>query len=443
MNTTSSDLLRAPGRSLSAGSVPSAGLPSRSEIEGWSTVVDQLSAAADAFGSAAEAIEITADAHVQQLLRPGGTDWHGDAANTAQEQGYQDRGVVYAAADLMRRMRKVAAVGAGNVQQSRDLAIDAISDAERDDFRVGEDLTVTDSRLYTAQETALYEARRAMAEAHHGYIAMRARNLVAEDIRIGTDLSAGAADLGAMTPSDWADDQRSTHEGSNDDGDIQAYDNDSDAEDPLAAEQIAERLRELRRGLNGGIREVDTEDEIFDLYEELAKGGSPLPVPDNYYDRRVLPDGTIIGVRESNDHGPTLDVRYPPGVTGPDKVHLPPAPIAPPPTPPTPGEAPVIASPPNLPVIDHPPVPGLIPPWAQSPAGVPQGPLPSGGLPPGVGIAPPVLPPVLPPVGSAPDWLPSPSLPSITPEDQAGIGGVLFGGLLAFLGWLGTPKVSY
>lgn len=379
---------------------------------------------------------------MQQLLRPGGTDWEGDAASAAQEQGYSDRGVVYAAADLMRRMRKVAAAGAGSIRQCRDLTLDAISEAERDDFRVSEDLTVTDTRQYTAQQTAMYASRMATADAHHGYICMRAQNLVSEDSRIGAELTSAAADLGIMVPAEWVGDEATIREASNGDGDIQAYDNDTNGEDPLSAEQIAERLRNLRRGLNGGIREVDSEEEIFDLYEELARGGSPLPVPDNYYDRRVLPDGTIIGVRESNNHGPTLDVSYPPGVTGPDKVHLPPAPIAPPPTPPTPGEAPVIASPPNLPVIDHPPAPGLIPPWAQSPTGIPHSPIPPGEVPPGIGVAPPAL-PTAPPVGSGPDWLPSPNLPSPTPEEQVGIGGVLFGGLLAFLGWLGTPKVSY
>lgn len=342
----------------------------------------------------------------------------------------------------MRRMRKVAAAGAGSIRQCRDLTLDAISEAERDDFRVSEDLTVTDTRQYTAQQTAMYASRMATADAHHGYICMRAQNLVSEDSRIGAELTSAAADLGIMVPAEWVGDEATIREASNGDGDIQAYDNDTNGEDPLSAEQIAERLRNLRRGLNGGIREVDSEEEIFDLYEELARGGSPLPVPDNYYDRRVLPDGTIIGVRESNNHGPTLDVSYPPGVTGPDKVHLPPAPIAPPPTPPTPGEAPVIASPPNLPVIDHPPAPGLIPPWAQSPTGIPHSPIPPGEVPPGIGVAPPAL-PTAPPVGSGPDWLPSPNLPSPTPEEQVGIGGVLFGGLLAFLGWLGTPKVSY
>lgn len=252
-----------------------------------------------------------------------------------------------------------------------------------------------------------YELRKAAAEAHHSYIAMRVRNLVSEDTKVGAELSAGAAELQRLIPADWNHRQPSIETVSGGDGEAQPYDNDGETadDDALSGEQIAERLRELRRGVSRGVREIDTEDEIFDLYEELAKGGTQIPVPDNYYDRRVLPDGTIIGIRESNDHGPTLDVKYPPGVSGPDKVHLPP-PVLPPATPPTPGEAPVIAAPPNLPVIDHPPVPSQMPPWAPAPS---TGPV----------ITPP------------------------TPEEQVGIGGVLIGGLLGFLGWLGTPKVSF
>ncbi|MBB2989671.1 hypothetical protein FHR72_001134 [Mycolicibacterium iranicum] len=443
-NEAAAQLFRVPASTAKVSSGPTAGVPSRSEIVDWASVVEELSYSSEVFAAAANQIEVTADTHVQQMLTPGGTDWEGDAAHAAQQQAYSDRGVVYEAADLLRRMRKVASLGGGSIQQCRNLALDAIAQAEADGFCVESDLTVTDSQRYTAQQACVYEARRAMAATHHSYIVMRAGGLVSEDVRVGSELSAGAAELSAMVPPAWLQDQTSIRQASNDEGDVQAYDTDSQDKDASSGEQIAERLRELRKGLNRGVSEVDSEEEIFDLYEELARGGTPLPTPDNYYDRRVLPDGTIIGVRESNDHGPTLDVSYPPGVSGPDKVHLPPGPPAPPPpTPPTPGEAPVIASPPDLPVIDHPPVPGLIPPWAQTPSGVPQGPFDLRELPPGVGIATPEPSPVTPPAGLAPDWGPHASVPTPTPDEQVGIGTLLFGGLLAFLGWLGTPKVTY
>lgn len=439
-----SGLFRSPSTTPGATCSAAVGLPTRSEIDHWTEAIDDLSAAAEAYGTAAHRIENAADAHLRQLSAPGGTDWEGDAADTAQEAAYADRGVAYTAADLMRKMQKLANVGAGNIRQARDTALDAIAEAERDDFRVADDLSVTDTRRYTAQQMSAYEMRRATAEVHHSYVAMRARNLVSGDAKVGAELSAGAAELEGIIPADWNRRHPTIQTVSGGDGEVQPYDDDGETaeDDALAGEQIAERLRELRRGINRGIREVDTEDEIFDLYEELAKGGTQIPVPDNYYDRRILPDGTIIGIRESNDHGPTLDVKYPPGVSGPDKVHLPP-PVLPPATPPSPGEAPVIAAPPNLPVIDHPPAPGGIPPWVQAPAGVPQGPSPYGGLPPAGGIGSPEQPAASPSTGPGPSSSHGPVITPLTPEEQVGIGGILLGGLLGFLGWLGAPKVSF
>ena len=213
---------------------------------------------------------------------------------------------------------------------------------------------------------------------------------------------------------------------------------------PLTGQDVADRLRQLQKGNSRGVRQVDNEHEIFDLYEELTKGGKQLPVPDNYYDRRQLPDGTIIGVRESGENGPTLDVDYPPGVTGPNKVHLPPPPPLPPAgSPPPAGQAPIIAAPPQLPVYDHPPAPGLIPPWAQHPAGVPQGPFPYGGLPPGVGIAPPPAPPPLPAPPPVTPGSPGPLVPPLTPQEQTQLGiGTILGSILGILGWFASPKTA-
>jgi hypothetical protein len=174
VSATSAGLFRKPATTPGATCSPCTDLPSRSEIDGWADAVDALSTAAEGYGAAADKIEVAADAHLQQLSTPGGTDWEGDAADSAQETGYADRGVVYGAADLMRRMKKVANVGAGNIRQARDVALDAINEAENDDFRVDDDLSVTDTRQYTAQQMGEYESRKAKAEAHHGYIAMRA-----------------------------------------------------------------------------------------------------------------------------------------------------------------------------------------------------------------------------------------------------------------------------
>jgi hypothetical protein len=191
------------GATAGAASGAGLGLPTRSEIEGWIAEVNDLSSSSAAYRAAAENIEITADRHARQLTSPGGTEWTGDAADTAQESGYADRGVVYRAADHMRATAKVANLGAQNLSQARDRALDAISEAEADDFHVGDDLSVIDRRRYSSHEISLYMARKAKAEEHHGYIAMRAGTLASEDAEVGGRLNAGATTLDAMIPQHW------------------------------------------------------------------------------------------------------------------------------------------------------------------------------------------------------------------------------------------------
>lgn len=226
----------------------------------------------------------------------------------------------------------------------------------------------------------------------------------------------------------------------------------------LTADDVKKALEELRNGKSRGIKEVPTEKDIFNLWEQLSKGGQQLPVPDHYYDRRMLPDGTIIGIRESDGYGPTLDVKYPPGVHGPTKVHLPP----PPPLPPAPGPRPPIIAQPELPpILTHPPQ-ATPPPQANHPPGalppiaLDHPPLPAwlqNTSPPGYQLSPEQPPPLtpwdspdapapVPPIVTPdpPITLHMPELPPPSPDQQRGllatVGGVVIGGL-AILGRLG------
>jgi len=123
-------LLRTPATTPGAASGLGVGLPTRSDIEGWTDAINELSSSAAAYRAAADRVEAAADAHVQQMSAPGGTVWEGAAADAARESGYADRGVVYRAADHMRDMARVANGGAQNLSQARDRALDAISEAE-------------------------------------------------------------------------------------------------------------------------------------------------------------------------------------------------------------------------------------------------------------------------------------------------------------------------
>ena len=97
-----------------------------------------------------------------------------------------------------------AASTALNFNAVHVVGADAPEPAGRTDgFRVGNDLFVTDSRRYSSHDISLYSARKAKAEEHHGYIAMRAGTLASEDAEVGARLNAGAATLEAMIPQHW------------------------------------------------------------------------------------------------------------------------------------------------------------------------------------------------------------------------------------------------
>lgn len=78
-----------------------------------------------------------------------------------------------------------------------------------------------------------------------------------------------------------------------------------------------------RKGKSEPHREVDTPEELEEVYKDITRGGKPIEPPKNYDGTRVeLPDGTQIGLRNnSTSGGPTIDINPPAG--RPIKVHLP------------------------------------------------------------------------------------------------------------------------
>lgn len=366
MSGTSAGLLRIPATTPGAASSPGLALPTRSDIEGWTDAIDVLSSSAAAYRAAAERIESAADAHVQEISAPGGTVWAGDAADAARESAYADRGVVYRAADHhLRELAKIANLGAQNLGQARDWALDAISDAEGDDFQVGEDLTVADTRRYTSREINAYEARKAKAEEHHRYIAMRAGALASEDAEVGAKLQAGAAALDAMIPPNW------TPSGETPAGTAQAVDYTRQPEKPAPkpgdpvepfsvrnAEDVHRIVDPLPPGKHPGVKTLPTPEAIRALYGQLTENSMPGP-PSTYPGQwRVLEDGTKIGLRQTSKFGgPTVEIWYPDGTK--TDVHLPERPKGPSPNPvPVPAPAPAPAP---VPLPAHEPSPDSVP----------------------------------------------------------------------------------
>ena len=70
-------------------------------------------------------------------------------------------------------------------------------------------------------------------------------------------------------------------------------------------------------------RQMDTNDEIRQLYKDLTKNGKPMDVGNYPGQGSELSDGTQIRIRDgSKSGGVTIDIKYP-GDPQPVKVHLP------------------------------------------------------------------------------------------------------------------------
>ncbi|WNG80600.1 hypothetical protein C6A86_020620 [Mycobacterium sp. ITM-2016-00316] len=71
---------------------PAVAIPTRSEIEAWTT--SHLADAASSWRAAAEASEDAFDQHRQSISSPGGTTWEGDAKDAALDRVTRDIAVV-------------------------------------------------------------------------------------------------------------------------------------------------------------------------------------------------------------------------------------------------------------------------------------------------------------------------------------------------------------
>ncbi len=166
------------------------GMPSRSDVESWDS--SDLDAAATRWRTVAAALESAFEQHRQNILTPGGTTWEGDAKDAALDRVTTDTSVVRRQGDVHREAAGIARRGSEDIQSARSRALEAIAEAEQDDFTVGDDLSVTDNRAYD-EETAA--ARMTAATEHAEFIRWRAEQLVATDALVGRQLEANAAEL--------------------------------------------------------------------------------------------------------------------------------------------------------------------------------------------------------------------------------------------------------
>ncbi|NKZ13172.1 hypothetical protein HGA11_19535 [Mycolicibacterium septicum DSM 44393] len=170
--------------------VASVPLPTKSEIEEWST--SHLSEAASTWRTAAAGSETAFDEHRQNVSAPGGTTWEGNAKDAALDRVTADIGVVGCQSGVLREAAGLAENGAYDIKAAKDKAVQAITAAIDDGFNVAEDLSVTDSRDYDINTVA--DRNRAAAE-HAEDIRWAAQQLMQADQLVGSRLEAKAADL--------------------------------------------------------------------------------------------------------------------------------------------------------------------------------------------------------------------------------------------------------
>jgi hypothetical protein len=168
----------------------SVALPTRSEIEAWSTT--ELATAAASWRTAATESEDAFDQHRQNIASPGGTTWEGDAKDAALDRVTNDIGVVGNHGVVLREAAGIAEGGVGDIDAAKREVIDAITEAEDDGFRVGEDLSVTDTRKV---DLANAQARYQAAAEHAEDIGWYAERLVQADNLVGERLKTKAGEL--------------------------------------------------------------------------------------------------------------------------------------------------------------------------------------------------------------------------------------------------------
>ncbi|BBZ18610.1 RNase A-like domain-containing protein [Mycolicibacterium gadium] len=163
------------------------GVPSRSEIEEWST--RDLDAAAGRWRASATQSD---EAFAQHRANIVNTAWAGDAKDAALNRVTTDAVVVASQTAVQRAGAQIAEDGSRDIQAAKREALGAIAAAEADGFEVGEDLSVTDTREVDETEIA---ARTMAAREHAEDIRWFAERLSQTDEFVGKRLQDKAVEL--------------------------------------------------------------------------------------------------------------------------------------------------------------------------------------------------------------------------------------------------------
>lgn len=174
-----------------------------SQVRQWST--DYLSDAAGHWTRTAEMWEGHFSELANQIGAPGGTPWHGEAADAAFLRAHNDRMAVIGMADQLHAASGIARAGANEIAEARRLVLRVVDAAQGSGFTVGEDFSVRDPRVYDAATAAV---RQAQAAAIAADLRATVGTLVATDADVATKLTAATAGLDGAVFEESADEPR-------------------------------------------------------------------------------------------------------------------------------------------------------------------------------------------------------------------------------------------
>lgn len=164
------------------------------QVRAWAT--RHLADAAREWTRSADTREHTFTQLAQRVGNPGGTQWHGATAESAQQRASGDRIIVVGFVDQLHRAAGTAIAGADQIDAAKAAVLQAVSDAQRDGFTVGHDFSVSSNE---SGSRGYLSARQAKVELHARAINAALRELVATDSRVAGRVEEAAAGLGAVT----------------------------------------------------------------------------------------------------------------------------------------------------------------------------------------------------------------------------------------------------
>lgn len=155
--------------------------------------------------------------------------WTGDAKDAALNRVTSDIAVVGSHSAVMREAARIAENGVADISAAKRDVLAAITETEDDGFRVGEDLSVTDTR---EPDPPTIAARQLAATEHAEDIRWNAERLVAADALVGRRLQSKSVELeGVRFEAEGEDAGRSG------DPTIQLVDNEGEARDGEAGDK--------------------------------------------------------------------------------------------------------------------------------------------------------------------------------------------------------------